>query len=62
MMIMNYNKQIARRTEKRAADAYGVPHQKRTAGTARGREDAAFPHTSNLPHLSDILFSINRFL
>lgn len=62
MIIMNYLKHIVHRSKKQTAVIYDELHQDRTTDTAHDRDNAAFSHTSNLPHLSEILFDINRFV
>lgn len=62
MIIMNYLKHIAHHRKKQTTDAFDEMHQDRTTDTAHDRGSAAFSHTSNLPHLSEILFDINRFV
>ena len=62
MIIMNYLKHIVHHRKKQTTDAYNEMHQDRTTDTAHDRGSAAFSHTSNLPHLSEIMFDINRFV
>lgn len=62
MIIMNYLKHIVHHRKKQTVNTYAAPHHERTTDTAHDRDSAMFSHTSNLPHLSEIMFDINRFV